>query len=81
MCCETEYNYIYDKCPKCRGVKHNDVLGHIDDGVDLVADDQAKFEEHLAQQRKDYPEQFDGGKQQSKRRHRRCVPKDKETVY
>ncbi len=29
--CKKEYNHYKDTCPRCRGLRPEDVLGHIDD--------------------------------------------------
>jgi len=52
--CGKEYNYIYDLCPACRGVKHHDLgLICIDDLIDLEHEHDIVTQEMREQDMKD----------------------------
>jgi hypothetical protein len=54
QCGRTYINY-HDLCTICRGVKSNDVLDHIDDGIDIEKEQDMIYNEIEYQTRKDYP--------------------------
>jgi hypothetical protein len=54
QCGRTYINYN-DLCTVCRGVKRNDILDHIDDGINIEKEQDMIYNEIEYQTRKDYP--------------------------
>ena len=74
--CGTPYNYIYDTCPKCRGVKRPDnPLDHIDDGIDINKEQDLIYNEIDERMKRENPVVI-RGKKEKKRRRKKLVEED-----
>jgi hypothetical protein len=68
--CGTPYNYIYDTCPSCRGVKRPDnPLDHIDDGIDLNQEEDLIQEEIQERMQRENPPKNHKRKRPEKRKN------------